>query len=270
MTSASAFSGRRGGTGVGQPVDIMHKASDARRELIYELASSGCGVALALFMAGHMLLVGSILAGARGFDQVAIGLENFNVAQPTVVVVLILFTVHAVLALRKVPAGLRQRRRLRQLAQDLRPATLAPSAGGRDDPRTHVHLDSLLWIWQVRTGFVILVLGSFHVLLLGVDVLTPLFGERTGIEAASSAARVAGGLWPIYAVLLLCVEFHAGAGLYRLAVKWGTASRVPRSRLRRIEFVIIVVFLGIGSLALAVLAGWLEPPLEFLVAGSHG
>ena len=125
----------------------------------------------------------------------------------------------------------------------------------------------MLWLWQVRTGMVILVLGSFHLVLVGIDILTPLFGERTGIEASTSVARVGAGLWLLYAILLVCVEFHASVGLYRLAVKWGVGSRLSRRTLWRLERVIFVSFLGLGLVTLVVLAGWVDPPLSFLLEG---
>ncbi len=112
---------------------------------------------------------------------------------------------------------------------------------------------------------IILVLGSFHIVLLALDIFTPLFGERTGIEAVSTFARVQGGLWVLYAVLLFCAEFHASVGLYRLAVKWGVGARLTRETVWRVEHVIFWCFLGLGLLALVVLAGWLEPPLAFLL-----
>ena len=238
-------------------------AADARRQLRYELLSGASGLALAVFMWGHMLLVGSILTGERGFDWLAQGLEDLYIAQPTVIGISVVFLLHAVLASRKIPAQLRERRRMRDLARGLSDRTAASPEALRFRP----HLESMLWIWQVRTGMVILVLGSFHLVLIGIDVFTPLFGERTGIEASSSMARVGAGLWLVYGVLLVCVEFHAGVGLYRLAVKWGVGSRLSRRTLRRAERVIFVVFLGLGIVTLAVLAGWLAPPLAPLLEG---
>ena len=50
-----------------------------------------------------------------------------------------------------------------------------------------------------------------------------------------------------YIVLLILGEFHAGLGLYRLAVKWGW----PRRRQAELLFEVItalVVFLGLGAL----------------------
>ena len=243
--------------------ELSASAGDARRQLLYELVSGLSGLGLALFMWGHMILVGSILTGARGFDWMAGALEDYYIAQPTVVVITALFIIHAVTAARKIPAKLEERRRFQALAKALKQSR---PAGTSDSDRTfRPHVDSMLWIWQVRTGLVLLVLGSFHIILLTVDVLTPMFGEIVGIEAATSVHRVSGGLWLPYAILLICVEFHASVGLYRLAVKWGIGSSLSRRTLKAIEHVILVAFLGLGAVILAVLAGWLDPPLAFLL-----
>lgn len=228
---------------------------EARRQVRYELVSGLSGVALTAFMWGHMFLVGSILTGTRGFDALAGGLEDLYIAQPTVVGISVLFLLHAVMASRKIPAQIRDRRRLRQVTDALR-GSQGPSAA---------HVESSLWIWQVWTGMVLLVLGSFHLVLIALDVFTGLFGQAVGIEAVSTQARVGSGLWPLYAVLLLCVEFHASTGLYRFAVKWGVGSRLSRPTLRRIEHILLFSFLGLGLITLVVLAGWIEPPLAFLL-----
>ncbi len=227
----------------------------AQRELRYELASGLTGVALAVFMWGHMMLVGSILTGERGFDWLAAGLEHIYIAQPTVIAISVIFLLHAALASRKIPSQLRERKALRELGASL------SARGTGFDP----HLESSLWPWQVWTGMTLLVFGSFHLVLIGIDVLTPLFGERTGIEAATSMSRVNAGLWIVYAVMLLCVEFHASVGLYRFAVKWGVGARLGRPALRAIERVLLVGFLGLGAVTLVVLGGWIDPPLAFLL-----
>lgn len=237
-----------------------------RRELYYELISGASGLVLALFMWGHMVLVGSILTGERGFDWLATVLEDYYIAQPTVVAIFAIFLLHAVLAGRKIPAQLEERRRILSLGRDLSRAGRGSLPGGRSSGDYKPHLESLLWIWQVRTGMVVLVLGSFHIILLGIDVLTPMFGQRTGIEATTSTARVASGLWLPYAILLVCVEFHASVGLYRLAVKWGAGLLPSRNVLRAIERLMLWFFLGLGALVLLVLAGIIRPPLGFLLS----
>ena len=246
----------------------LEKSSPARRELAYELLSGGTGLLLALFMWGHVILVGSILTGERGFNWLAGMLEDYYIAQPIVFLVLAMFLVHAVLAARKIPAQLRERKRVLELAKGL-------NASGRERVATRTehspfrpHVESMLWIWQVRTGMVILVLGSFHLVLVALDILTPLYGDIRGLEAVSSMARVSAGLWLPYAVLLLCVEFHASVGLYRLAIKWGADLWLSRQTMHRLEQVIFWVVLGLGGITLLVLAGWVDPPLAFLLDGS--
>ena len=242
--------------------------TSARRQLTHEIISGGSGLVLALFMWGHVVLVGSILTGERGFDWMATMLEDYYIAQPTVLVIFTLFLVHAVFAARKIPAQLRERKRMAELARGLRQSGREKVATRTEHSPFRPHLESMLWIWQVRTGMIILVLGSFHLILIGIDIFTPLFGEIAGIESQSSMSRVAAGLWLPYAILLLCVEFHASVGLYRLLIKWG-AGFVPHRRiLHRIEQVIFWLVLGLGSLTLLVLAGWVAPPLEFLISGA--
>jgi fumarate reductase subunit C len=209
----------------------------ARRELVYEILSGGTGLLLALFMWGHVVLVGSILTGERGFDWLATFLEDYYIAQPTVFAIFVLFVVHAALAARKIPSQLRERKRILALAKGL-------NRSGREKVATRTHL-----------------------VLMGMDILTPLYGEIAGIESATSMARVSAGLWLPYAILLLCVEFHASVGLYRLAIKWGADLWMSRQTMHRIERIIFWVILGLGGVTLVVLAGWMDPPLAFLLEG---
>ena len=232
---------------------LFKPKSEASRELLYELISGGSGIALALFMFGHTALMASMLAGARGFDWVVAQFGRLHLDEPIVVLIFALFLVHAVYASRKIPAKLAERRKLKKLGMDL-------SRANGFEP----HLDSLLWIWQVRTGMVILVLGSFHIILIGLDVFTPLFGDRVGLEAQSTLEREQAGLWLPYVVLTICVAFHTAVGLYRLAVKWGVGARLSRRALKVMEHIILWTLLGLGAATLIVMAGWISPPLAFL------
>lgn len=245
----------------------MH-ASTARRELTHEIISGGTGLVLALFMWGHVVLVGSILTGERGFDWLASMLEDYFIAQPTIIAIFSLFLIHAVFAARKIPAQLRERKRIIELAQGLRNSGREKIATRTEYSPFRPHLESMLWIWQVRTGMVMLVLGGFHLVLLTMDIFTPLFGNHAGIESATTLARVGAGLWVPYAILLLCVEFHASVGLYRLAIKWGADLWLSRRAMHLIEQVIFWGILVIGGVTLLVLAGWMDPPLAFLLEGA--
>lgn len=250
-----------------RPASYVVDPAAARRQVWLELASGGTGLILALFMWGHMFLVGSILTGNAGFNWVAHMLEEYFIAQPTVAFILLAFIVHAVTAGRKVPAQLKERKVMHELMRDLKKYGKGFPGMARGDERFQPHVESLLWIWQLRTGLVIIILGSFHLLLIGSDVFRATMEGGLGIEALRSLDRVQGGLWMVYAVLLICVEFHASVGLYRLAVKWGFGSRLGRHTLHRIEQVLLWLFLGLGIVVLAVLAGWIQPPLEFLLQG---
>ena len=221
--------------------------SAAKRELTHEIISGATGLVLALFMWGHVVLVGSMLTGERGFDWMATMLEDYFIAQPTVIAIFSLFLIHAVFAARN--SG-REKVATRTEYSPFRP-----------------HVESMLWIWQVRTGMIMLVLGSFHLILLGLDVFTPLFGSHAGIESSTTLARVGAGLWLPYAILLICVEFHASVGLYRLAIKWGADKWLSRPAMHLIEQIIFWVILVIGGVTLFVLAGWMDPPLAFLLEG---
>ena len=241
--------------------------SAAKRELTHEIISGGTGLVLALFMWGHVVLVGSILTGARGFDWMATMLEDYFIAQPTVIAIFSLFLIHAVFAARKIPAQLRERKRIIELAKGLKNSGKEKVATRTEYSPFRPHVESMLWIWQVRTGMIMLVLGSFHLILLGLDVFTPLFGNHAGIESSTTLARVGAGLWLPYAILLICVEFHASVGLYRLAIKWGADLWLSRKALHAIEQVIFWLILVIGGVTLFVLAGWMDPPLAFLLEG---
>ena len=145
------------------------RALEARRQLLYELLSGLSGVALALFMWGHMFLVGSFLTGARGFDALASGMEDIYLAQPTVLAITVLFLVHAAMASRKIPAQVRDRRRLRDLTRGLEHV----------QPDRPAHVESSLWIWQVWTGMVLLVFGSFHLDARRASMSSPISTVRT-------------------------------------------------------------------------------------------
>ena len=249
-------------------MNTISPTTTAKRQLTYEVISGGSGLFLALFMWGHMVLVGSILTGERGFNWLATMLEDYYIAQPTVAAILLLFVVHAVLASRKIPAQLRERKKMLELGKGLNRSGREKVASASEFSPFHPHTESLLWIWQVRTGFVIFVLGSFHLVLISIDIFTPLFGSMAGIESVTSMARVQEGLWIPYAILLLCVEFHASVGLYRLATKWGAGAMLSRGAVHAIERVLLWFFLGLGIVVLLVLAGVIPPPLAFLLGGA--
>ena len=255
--------------------ELVAAKERARRQWKLDVISTCTGVFLALFMWGHMFFVSTILTGERGFNFIADMFEQYWLAQPTVVLVTIVFFVHFVTASRKIPAKLAERKRIKDLGDDITDSRWNISEKDREElEKVRPHEETTLWIWQVRSGMIIFALGSIHLFVVGADVAQRTFdiGEAVGINAAETMARVQDGMWLLYAVLLYAVELHAGIGLYRVTVKWGLGSRIPiiGARITRrmahiMEKLVLWFFLIIGFITLLVMAGVLPPPLEFLL-----
>ena len=205
----------------------------ARLDLLQGLS----GLLLGLFMWGHMFFVSSILVSKDLMWSVTRFFEGyflFGTAYPAIVSVVValvtlLFVLHAVLALRKFPSSYEQYHVLRVHRRQLR------------------HSDTTLWWVQVLTGFALFFLASPH--------LYQMLVHPAAIGPYGSADRVwSGGWWPLYLVLLFCVELHGGIGLYRLALKWGWFEAGDplrtRRRLRRAKWGLTAFFLLLGLLTL--------------------
>ena len=222
-------------------------AKSSRLPARLDLAQSGTGLILGLFMWVHMLLVGSIILGKDAFDFVAKTMElaflsDTGHGYPIAVFfavsgVFTLFIVHALLGMRKFPISWRQHRIIRDQMQMMK------------------HPDTNLWYIQVVTGFVMFFAGSVHLYTMLVN--------PAGIDPFLSADRVvSGNYWFLYLVLLICVELHAGIGLYRLCMKWGwfkgKDARHSRKKLKTLKNRLMIFFLGIGFLALLmfIVIGW--------------
>jgi fumarate reductase subunit C len=186
----------------------------------------------------HMLFVASILLGKDAMWAVARFFEGyffFGRSYPAVVsalaaTILALLVLHAGIAMRRMPSSYRQWHAFRQHAAALR------------------HTDTRLWRWQVVTGFALFFLASVH--------LYQMLVHPEAIGPYASSDRVwTGRMWPLYLVLLLAVEIHAGIGLYRLAAKWGwfgaAGSHDSRRRLRRFKTGLTGALLALGLLTLA-------------------
>jgi fumarate reductase subunit C len=202
-----------------------------------DLAQSATGLALGLFMWGHMFFVSTILISNDAMWMVTKAFEGYYVfgrafpqlVSGVVTIVFVLFMAHAFLAMRKFPAEYRQYRMFIGHKNLLR------------------HSDTSLWWLQAVTGFLLFFLGPPHLIQMLIN--------PQGIGPYGSAERVWSGMWwPLYLVLLFCVELHGGVGLYRLVVKWGwfegTDPDRTRRRLTRLKWGITVFFLVLGLLTL--------------------
>ncbi|MDZ7664587.1 MAG: fumarate reductase cytochrome b subunit [Desulfotignum sp.] len=217
-----------------------NKPRSSRLPARLDLAQSGTGLILGLFMWVHMLLVGSIILGKDAFDFVAKTMElaflsDTGHGYPIAVFfavsgVFTLFIVHALLGMRKFPSSWRQHRIMRDQMQMMK------------------HTDTNLWYVQAVTGFIMFFAGSVHLYTMLVN--------PGSIDPFLSAHRVvSGNYWFLYLILLICVELHASIGLYRLCMKWGwftgTDARTSRKKLKKVKNRLTIFFLAVGFLALA-------------------
>jgi fumarate reductase subunit C len=203
-----------------------------------DLAQSLSGLLLALFMWGHMFFVSSILLGKDAMWAVTKFFEGYfvfgrslpGVVSAVVAVVAALLVLHALLAMRKFPSSFAQASTFAEHRAVLR------------------HGDTTLWWVQVITGFALFFLAFPHLFQMLVhpgDIGPYASGDRVW------SAR----WWPLYLVLLFCVELHGGIGLYRLAVKWAwlhdADPAATRARLKAAKWVLTLFFLVLGLATLA-------------------
>jgi fumarate reductase subunit C len=182
------------------------------------------GVGLILFMWSHMVLVASVNLGAGAMNTIARFFEDTYMAQVGGPIIGFTFLLHFVLAARKVPFRMDQQSTIWKHSRMLR------------------HTDTWLWLIQAFTAMVILIMGSIHMW----TVLTDL-----PITAAKSAARIQGGFWLVfYLILLPMVELHVGIGFYRIGVKWGLIRRNTRKGFKRFENGLTAIFILIGLITI--------------------
>ncbi len=231
--TATASDARRLVAGAG----LADKPRKSRWPARLDLAQSGSGLVLGLFMWGHMFFVSTILISPDVMWMVTKGFEGyffFGRAFPQIVsvIVAIIFALmigHALLAMRKFPISWKQLHTFNSHRKLL------------------AHEDTTLWWVQAVTGFALFFMAAVH--------LYQMMMHPGAIGPYESAARVWHGWWPLYLVLLFAVELHGGIGLYRLAVKWdwfaGADPAQTRRRLRTVKWAITAFFLALGLLTLA-------------------
>jgi len=222
-------------------VGLADRPKKSRWPARMDLAQSLSGLALGLFMWGHMIFVSSILVSKDFMWAITKMFEGFfifgtsfpGIVSTIVFGVLTIIVLHAFLAMRKFPANYRQYRLFIGHKNLLR------------------HEDTTLWWVQVVTGFALFFLASVH--------LYQMLMHPGDIGPLESSDRVwTGRWWPIYLVMLFCVELHSGIGLYRLAMKWGWLEgkdpNASRGRLKTAKWALTVFFLALGLATLAAYA----------------
>lgn len=178
------------------------------------------GVGLIIFIWSHVVLVASVHLGAEAMNTIARFLEETYMAQVGGPIIGCVFLLHFFLAARKIPFRVDQQVALWKHSRMLH------------------HTDTWLWVIQVLTAMVILIMGAIHMW----TVLTDL-----PITAAKSAARIQGGYSLVFDLILLpMVGLHMGIGFYRIGVKWGIIRRTTRKGFKRFQNILIGVFILFG------------------------
>ena len=196
-----------------------HIRSESRLDFFQAIS----GVLLIAFLWAHLLMVGSVIISPSAMNALGWFLETTYMAQIGGPIIFVLMVAHFLIAARKMPFAAGEWGLFWNHAVRLR------------------HKDTWMWIVQVATALVILIMGSIHM----YTILTHL-----PIDAATSAARVRGGWMPFYLVLLPLAELHVGIGFYRLGVKYGFITRSTRSRWQRGEYMMMGGFVAIGRMTL--------------------
>ena len=208
---------------------------------------SATGLILGLFMWGHMIFVSTVLISPEFFEATAKFFEGsaiFDTPKPALVscmvlIIFIIFFIHAALGMRKLPITYRQW----QIA--------------REHSKLIKHEDTMLWVIQACTGFLMFFFASMH--------LAMMFFNPETIRFLGAVERIVNhNMWAFYLILLFAVELHGGIGLYRLCVKWGWfdgndvhTARARRKTLKKLKWVISIFFivLGLANLAVFIKAG---------------
>jgi fumarate reductase subunit C len=168
-----------------------------------DLIQGASGLLLVVFLWVHMFLVSSILLGEDAMYLVSKALEGeflFGRPYPILVslvagAVLVIFAIHALVAMWKLPGSYREYGRFWQHMRSLR------------------HRETTLWLVQVVSGLVLMLLASIH--------LYEMLMHPSEIGPYASADRVVSGqMWLLDLVLIFAAEIHGGVGLYRLILKW--------------------------------------------------
>ena len=220
---------------------LLGKTTQKRKSKIpakLDFLQSATGLILALFILFHLLFEASILLGKDVMYAITKIFEgDFFIeggsslfVSTLAFIIFVIFILHALLAMRKFPNSYRQYLRLSTHAKLMN------------------HNDTNLWIIQIVTGFMMFFLGSVHLYIV--------FTQPQNIGPFASSDRVYSDMfYPLYFMLLISVILHAGAGVYRLIMKWGWFDgknpKENRIKIRKIVKTITIIYLLIGLFSLA-------------------
>jgi fumarate reductase subunit C len=197
-------------------------AKSPRLEARLELLELATGLLLLGFLQFHLFAVSSIILGVDAFNRDSARMDAYYLSYVGIPIIILAIIVHGLVALRKAPWRFQEMRVFWQHSRRL------------------AHLDTWAWGVQILTGLIVLVLASIHI--WSVLLTWP-------ISAATSAARIQGGYFSNFVLLILAAEIHAMTGLYRILVKWGW---VHRRKFTAYLVYATIGFVGLGFLTLLV------------------
>jgi len=197
-------------------------AKSPRLEARLELLELATGLLLLGFLQFHLFAVSSIILGVNAFNRDAARMDECYLSYVGIPLIILAIIVHGLVALRKAPWRVQEMKVYLQHSRRL------------------AHLDTWAWGVQILTGLIVLVLAAIHI--WSVLITWP-------ISAAVSAARIQGGYFSNFVLLILTAEIHAMIGLYRILVKW---SWVHRRKFTAYLVYATVGFVGLGFLTLVV------------------
>ncbi|MCM0756427.1 succinate dehydrogenase/fumarate reductase cytochrome b subunit [Desulfovibrio aminophilus] len=183
------------------------------------------GAALILFIWAHMLLVASVIIGPGVMNAIADFFEATGLAQVGGPLIFLLFLGHFLLAARKVPFRFDRQKTFWSHATMLH------------------HQDTWLWLVQVVTAMLLLLMGTIHMWVVLTDL--PI----TAAKSAEVLQKRSG--WLLFYLLFgPLVHVHLGVGLYRIGVKWGFVGQAGRARFKRFVTILVLVCVGLSLLTL--------------------
>lgn len=202
----------------------LHAPANNKTQGRLDLFQMISGVLLILFLWAHMLLVSSVIISPSLMNAIAWFFEATYMAQVGGPLIGILIFAHFLLAARKMPWK------------------TSESDAFIKHSIMMKHRDTWMWLAQVATALIILIMASIHMWV----VLTDL-----PISAVKSAARIQHGGWLLFYLILLPVaETHVGIGFYRIGVKYGVITKENRTWYKKKEYALMGGFIFIGLITL--------------------
>ena len=230
----------------------------AKRAVVNEWISGLTGAFLALFICGHLILESSILLGKDAYQWTVHLLEvTLPIAKPIVILITIVFFIHFVWASRKIPGKLEDRKRMMELGKKIKGSKKIWNQDKNLETSLTGHFETSLWIWQARTGMIVLATGAFHLILVAWNIFTNMGvpGQEPGLSVEVATSRVESGLWILYAVLMFAVVAHMAIGVYRLLVKWFADTWFVRKYSKMVFYFLFWFYIVLGLATTIGLAG---------------